>query len=71
MKHDGSGTKWYDELISKFTTDYDRENPITKTKGIEKYLIKLMEEEMDEDKRKKYQELVAHGDTLDLKLLKN
>ena len=44
---DGSGTKWYDELISKFSTDYDRENPITKTDGIKKYLIKLMEEEQD------------------------
>jgi len=29
--YDGSGAKWYEELISQFSTDYDRENPITKT----------------------------------------
>jgi hypothetical protein len=28
---DGAGAKWYDELISQFSTDYDRDNPITKT----------------------------------------
>lgn len=57
QKFDGVGAKWYDELISKFTTDYDRENPITKTDGIKKYLIRLMEEEQDEEKKNQYRNM--------------
>lgn len=68
---DGAGAKWYDELISKFSTDYDRENPITKTDGIKKYLIKLMEEEQDEENRKKYEELRKSGKDIDYRQLSN
>jgi magnesium-transporting ATPase (P-type) len=48
---DGIGAKWYEDMIAKFLTDYDRENPITKKAGIIKYLKKLASIETDHQRK--------------------
>lgn len=58
-------------MISQFTTDYDRENPITRTDGIKKYLIKLMEEEQDEEKRERLKKIHEMGGQVNLRVLTN
>lgn len=61
---DGFGAKWYDDMIAKFQTDYDRANPITKKEGIIKQLKKLAELETNEEMKKeleKRQEMIKNN----------
>lgn len=37
----GVGARYYDQLMTKFTTDYKRENPATRKQGLIEFLFEL------------------------------
>ena len=45
--------KTYDELFVDFTSDYDRENPVTKNEGMMRIMEKKIQSAKNEEEREK------------------